>query len=193
MDSYRSYVTENDTVLEIGASITGRTRELSKQCSRVIGVELLPERIPEPVDNVTYLQGDWQEVSRVIDASTIDVAVSSHVIEHVRDDLKAINELHEVLKPGGVALLNTPNRKRLPRAMLEFVTKDREFPWWEHQREYIEKDLEKLLEASLFESYQIRPVAFGLHGGPFFLYTDKVPKRLRKYANYWEIHLFKAS
>lgn len=119
------------------------------------------------------------------------MAVSSHVLEHIPDDAKAINELYTILKPGGVALLNTPNRKRLVRAVIEIFTGEKKFPFWEHQREYTEDDLLCLLKASRFRKFQILPVVFGIHGGPIFWYLESAPRPFRKLANFWEIHLFK--
>jgi SAM-dependent methyltransferase len=39
---------------------------------------------------------------------TYDFVVCSHVLEHVDDPVKAVSELHRVLKPGGVAILMVP-------------------------------------------------------------------------------------
>ncbi len=44
--SYRRFVKPSHVVLEIGASVVERTREISRHCGRVIGVELMPERKP---------------------------------------------------------------------------------------------------------------------------------------------------
>lgn len=190
--SYQTYVAPSSRVLEIGASTVERSKELSRYCHELIGLELLPERIPQDFGNVKYLTGDWQDVTQIIEPESIDIAISSHVIEHVPDDLKAINELYKILKPDGIAILNTPNRKRLSRVVVETFSGKREFPWWEHLREYTEDDLERLLETSLFHEYKILPVVFGLHGGPIFIYMEKVPEVFRRFANFWEIHLFKA-
>lgn len=189
--SYKKYVSKTSIVLEIGASNIGRTRQLASLCHKLIGVELFPERKPNDFENVKYLLGDWQNLSRVIHPNSIDIAVSSHVIEHVSDDLKAINELYAVLKKGGVALFNTPNRKRLVRTAIEIFTGERKFPYWEHVREYTEKDLLNLLIASKFKKFHIYPVVFGIHGGPIFMYIEKCPHILRRYANFWKIYLFK--
>lgn len=188
---YKKKVKKTDIVLEIGASNINNTKQLAKYCKKLIGVELIPERTPKNFANIKYRIGDWQKLSEFIEANSIDIAVSTHVIEHVHDDLKAINELYSVLKPGGVALLNTPNRKRLTRRIIEAFTGERKFPYQEHQREYIEKDLISLLKKSKFDKYEIIPVVFGLHGGPIYIYQEKVPKALRKFANFWEIHLYK--
>lgn len=37
-----------------------------------------------------------------------DTVICSHVLEHVPDDHAALGELHRVLRPGGVALIQTP-------------------------------------------------------------------------------------
>ena len=109
----------DDTVLEIGASVPERTAWLAARCRELIGVELFPERVPPARDNIRYVVGDWQRLSEVVAPGSIDLAVSSHVIEHVPDDVRALDELYEVLRPGGRAILTTPNRKRLVRAFVE--------------------------------------------------------------------------
>ena len=40
--------------------------------------------------------------------ATFDAIISIHVLEHIRDDVKAINELYRILKPGGWALIAVP-------------------------------------------------------------------------------------
>ena len=40
--------------------------------------------------------------------NTFDVVLCNHVLEHVRNDIRAINEIHRVLKPGGFAILQIP-------------------------------------------------------------------------------------
>lgn len=191
MEFYKKYVTKTSIVLEIGASYVERTRELSQWCRNLIGVELMPERKPNDFDNIKYVIGDWQNLSEFIELNEVDIAVSSHVIEHVVDDLKAINELYIVLKSGGVAILTTPNRKRLTRVIIEMFTGERKFPFWEHQREYTENDLYNLLKKSNFVRFEIFPVAIGLRWAGLYLYVKSVPKCFRRFANYWTICLYK--
>jgi len=192
LQSFKKFVNKESVVLEIGASIIPRTRELAKYCRKLIGVELFLERMPSNFKNISYLNGDWQKLSGYIEPESINVAICSHVIEHVPDDLLALNELYRVLKPGGVAVLNTPNRKRLIRFAIELFTGNRKFPWWEHLREYTENDLKLLIERSAFKKYDIIPVTFGIHAWPLLLYTKKCPEAFRKIANFWEVHLFKS-
>lgn len=191
LESYKKYVSKNDTVLEIGASNIKKTKDLAKWCQKLIGVEILAERTPKNFANVEYLIGDWQKLTKFIKPASIDIAVSSHVLEHVSNDLQALNELYTVLKPTGIALINTPNRKRLTRTIIELFTGERKFPYLEHQREYTEKDLLSLLKSSKFRKYEVIPLVFGLHAGPVYFYMEKVPKDFRKFANFLETHLFK--
>jgi SAM-dependent methyltransferase len=63
-----------------------------------------------------------------------DSVISFQVIEHIKDDERYIEEISRVLKPGGVALLTTPNiKKSLSRN-----------PW--HIREYTAAELSDLCE-----------------------------------------------
>ncbi|MBA4056564.1 MAG: SAM-dependent methyltransferase, partial [Marivirga sp.] len=64
--------------------------------------------------------------------NTYDSVVSFQVIEHIEDDLLFLREIHRVLKPGGIALLTTPNRK---------MSLSRN-PW--HIREYLPDELAAL-------------------------------------------------
>lgn len=40
--------------------------------------------------------------------NTFDVVFCNHVMEHVDDDIKAMSEIHRVLKPGGWAIIQSP-------------------------------------------------------------------------------------
>ncbi|HEX6223718.1 MAG TPA: methyltransferase domain-containing protein [Chryseolinea sp.] len=51
--------------------------------------------------------------------NTFDVVLCNHVLEHVRDDIKAMNEIHRVLKPGGFAILQVPFFNPVPDETFE--------------------------------------------------------------------------
>jgi len=59
------------------------------------------------------------EVERVdmldmqFESGSFDVVIANHVLEHVDDDARALAEIHRVLKPGGVAILQTPYSRKL--------------------------------------------------------------------------------
>ncbi|MFD2202032.1 class I SAM-dependent methyltransferase [Shivajiella indica] len=70
-----------------------------------------------------------------IEDDFFDSVVSFQVIEHIKDDRLFLEEIHRVLKPGGKAIISTPNiRHTLSRN-----------PW--HIREYTAQQLEDLCKS----------------------------------------------
>ena len=194
-NAYKENIKNHSVVIEIGASTFNRTIELAKYCKKLIGIEKYSNRLPKSVnfENICYMGGKWEELSSLLEEESADLIISSHVIEHIEDDLLCINESYKVLKKGGVLLFNTPNRKRLPRIIIEFFIGERKFPFLEHQREYIKLDLQKLVRKSNFNisTAEIKGVVFGLHGGKIFFYIKKVPRLFEKHAGYWQVKLVK--
>jgi 2-polyprenyl-3-methyl-5-hydroxy-6-metoxy-1,4-benzoquinol methylase len=74
-----------------------------------------------------------------------DIVVSFQVIEHIQDDALYLREIHRVLKPGGMALITTPNRKMS-------LTRN---PW--HVREYLAGEL-KALAGSFFQKVTMKGI-----------------------------------
>jgi len=193
VSSYKKLVNKTDIVLEIGASDLYKTKSLSTYCQTLIGIDLYADKLPKNFANVSYHQADWQKLTQTIKPASINLAVSSHVIEHIPNDHLALRQLYSVLQPGGLAIITTPNRFRLVRTLIETFTPPRTFPWHDHLREYSHQDLINLLDASPFDNhYQIFPVVFGVHGGSIYCYLEKPPlKCLENLSNFWQIHLTK--
>jgi len=78
-----------------------------------------------------FLSGNIPPLTAFQD-DAFDTVVSFQVIEHIDDDRLFLNEIFRVLRPGGMALLTTPNR-------LKSLTRN---PW--HVREYTAPELSTL-------------------------------------------------
>lgn len=78
--------------------------------------------------------------------SSFDCVISFQVIEHIKDDVEFVAEIYRVLRPGGKAIISTPNR-----AMS--ITRN---PW--HVREYLPEEFTALL-STRFETIEARGVA----------------------------------
>ena len=193
LETYRGFVNKNMTVLDIGSSSLAKAKDLSPYCRKLVGLELMEERLLDSFSNAEFVKGNWQDLSSYFPENSFDIILSSHVIEHVPDDIKAFNEAYKVLKKGGRLLISTPNRKRLARCVIELFKGERKFPYWEHEREYIRNDLVKLIEGSSFSgcSYNLSGVTVGLHGGPFWFYLKKCPRFLERCAGFWELAIKK--
>jgi ubiquinone/menaquinone biosynthesis C-methylase UbiE len=51
-----------------------------------------------------------------------DVVLCNHVLEHVKDDIKAMSEINRVLKPGGWAIMQVPFFSPIPEVTYEDVS-----------------------------------------------------------------------
>jgi len=78
-------------------------------------------------------------------SNTYDSVISFQVIEHIKDDLLYLKEIHRVMKPGATALLTTPNRK---------MTLSRN-PW--HEREYLAEEL-NALASKVFNQVEVKGI-----------------------------------
>ena len=65
-----------------------------------------------------YIKADLfpkEQDTQIIDATAIpfndnmfDILIANHILEHIPDYKKALSEFYRVLKPGGIAILQTP-------------------------------------------------------------------------------------
>jgi SAM-dependent methyltransferase len=109
------------------------------------------DKIQEVVDSLKtkYPKGNFKQMVIPPFASLpdnhFDVVVSFQVIEHIKDDLGYLKEIYRVLKPGGKALITTPNIK---------LSLSRN-PW--HIREYTANELSELSK-SIFANVEMKGV-----------------------------------
>ncbi|MBC7890637.1 MAG: methyltransferase domain-containing protein [Sphingobacteriaceae bacterium] len=92
--------------------------------------------------------------------NTFDVAFCNHVMEHVDDDVQAMRELHRVLKPGGWAIIQSPqdwSRATTYEDARITDPKEREKHFWQddHHRLY-GRDYGRRLEKGGFEVQEDR-------------------------------------
>jgi len=99
--------------------------------------------------NIKYIAGDKYELgynytkdviridltSLKFDDEFYDVIVCNHVLEHIEDDLKALKEIHRVLKKDGFAILQVPISTKLEKT-LEGIAQNEE----ERLLQYGQKD-----------------------------------------------------
>jgi SAM-dependent methyltransferase len=135
---FKAYVIAKDYV-------TGKLLEVG--CGEGRGIALLQplvdhytavDKIPAAIDELRQRYPESTFIAATIpplkdiEGALFDSVVSFQVIEHITDDCLFLREIHRVLKPGGIALLTTPNRK---------MSLSRN-PW--HIREYAPSELQSL-------------------------------------------------
>lgn len=135
-------------VLEIGCG-TGRGLEiLVNSADHYTGIdkyESLTEELQKQYPQAKFMAMHIPPLKDIPNDS-FDTVVSFQVIEHIKDDKTFLKEIHRVLKPGGKAIISTPNKKMT-------LTRN---PW--HVREYFATELETLCK-SIFSKVEANGIA----------------------------------
>jgi 2-polyprenyl-3-methyl-5-hydroxy-6-metoxy-1,4-benzoquinol methylase len=100
--------------------------------------------------------------------NSYDCVVSFQVIEHIQDDHLFLKEIHRVLKPGGLALLTTPNRS---------MSLSRN-PW--HIREYLPHQLQTLA-TPIFSKVELKGITGNDKVMNYYEKNKRSVKRITKF------------
>lgn len=128
-------------LLDIGCGEGRGLTYLRDRVNSYTGIDKIAEvlnALKQDYPNDRFLQMNIPPFKGLED-NTFDTAVSFQVIEHIEEDEQYIKEIHRVLKPGGTAILSTPNIKMS-------LTRN---PW--HVREYTHQEFEELLSRHFSE------------------------------------------
>jgi ubiquinone/menaquinone biosynthesis C-methylase UbiE len=160
------------TVLEVGCGEGRGVELLMRKADSFTAVDkieealvVLRERFPDGKFismNIPPL-GDLQD-------NAYDCVVSFQVIEHIKNDVLYLKEINRVLKPGGIALFTTPNRK---------MSLSRN-PW--HIREYLAHEL-KTLAAGIFGTAEMKGITGNEKVMEYYEHNKKSVQRIMK----WDI------
>lgn len=61
--------------------------------------------------NTQFIQGNMYELP--LDDTSVDIALSIRTLHHLQTPEVFFNELHRILKPGGIAILEIPNKRNI--------------------------------------------------------------------------------
>ncbi len=89
-------------------------------------------------------------MNTAIPDASFDMIYCSHVLEHVADDRRALQEFHRVLKPGGRVLLQVPIHEKITQenaTITNPMDRERLYGQYDHVRSYGSDILERLKEA----------------------------------------------
>lgn len=117
--------------------------------------------------------------------NTYDLILCNHVLEHIPDDLKAMSELHRVLKKGGTLIAQVPLEEKREKtfednSILDKKERTKVFGQYDHVRIY-GKDFYSFLDQVGFKSKAI-PYASSLSDEEFTRYSlqkDPIPLAIK--------------
>lgn len=167
----KSIPPQSKRILDIGCGYGNMTKLLEKRGETIVGLDLggLFYR-PYVSEKLSFLKSDALHIPFCDD--TFDCVISLDVIEHIDDDMSFVCDINRVLKPGGLAIIETPNRRRLSVRILSLLKNSSQtFPKSYghdellgdiiHIREYTKLELEKLINLANFKEINVSGHWFG--------------------------------
>lgn len=148
-------------VLDLGCGSGYGVAELSRPAQVTVGLDRIPPDSRARDSEVLWVRGEMPGIP--LTEGSFDLVVSFQVVEHLEDPTHYLNAIARLLRPGGVALLSTPN----------LLQSDRENPF--HVHEYAADELSERLERH-FESVEMLGVGAS---PPVARYYDARLERIR--------------
>ena len=144
-DYLQKWISPEDTVIDIGCGL-GRWCEIAaKYASSVVGIDYSEEliaaaRLRTEAANVEYINGD---VTRDLDGRQFDLAVMTHVIEHIDDADTMLKELRSVANR---LIVEVPDFESDPLNIVRLAENCSFYSDGDHVREYTQAILNAQLE-----------------------------------------------
>jgi SAM-dependent methyltransferase len=118
-------------ILEIGSGLGYLTYALNKADYKVIGLDVSQTAVDEAAKTFgdNYICKDLFEYSES-NPGSYDIVILTEVIEHVGKPLNFISAIIKLLKPGGRAIITTPNKSFYPKDVIWASDLPPVHCWW---------------------------------------------------------------
>ena len=179
----REYLRADDRVLDFGCATGSKTLQLSKGVKHIHGLDFAAGMIEEAirkqqeanVDNVSFTQGTIFD--RDLENASFDKIIAYAIIHLLEDSEKALQRIHELLKPGGLFISTTPCfREKMPikhrLEVLSYRIMKRLGLFPLHLNSYTFDDLKKRIQAQHFRIAHAEKIMDGMTIG--FIVAEKL-------------------
>jgi 2-polyprenyl-3-methyl-5-hydroxy-6-metoxy-1,4-benzoquinol methylase len=163
---FRGFLNKPKKIIDYGAGAGFLIEELLHENRQCAAIEFAP-------DAVRLVQSKFQGNPKFLGARLVgnlqewngqfDVAFLTEVVEHLYDaDLhRCLSCIHDLLAPGGLLILTTPNDEDRSKSMLLNPETGRVFHRWQHVRSWTPLSLQDLLQTRSFSPVEIGTTDFG--------------------------------
>lgn len=136
---YAKNLVKDKKVLDYGCGSGYGSHMLSMNAASVTGVDISKEAVDFASKEYRAHNLNFKTIAE-LGNEKFDVITSFQVIEHVPDDKKYTSALKQLLNPGGIVIISTPDKKH---RLFNYIQQ----PWnIFHLKEYTPESLEKLLK-----------------------------------------------
>jgi SAM-dependent methyltransferase len=150
-------------LLEVGAGTGREGHELARRGALVYALDFSPQalRLSRQISaGVRLVRGD--ALATPFAGDTFDLVYHQGLLEHFRDPLTLLRENHRVLKPGGLLLVDVPQKYHLYTVVKQvMIAMGRWFAGWETQ--FSPGEIRRLVEQAGFR--WIRSYGYAMHPG----------------------------
>jgi 2-polyprenyl-3-methyl-5-hydroxy-6-metoxy-1,4-benzoquinol methylase len=127
----RMKISKTSIVLEVGSGLGYLTYALRESGYAASAIEMSRVAVEEAIQNFGnyYVNADlfsYSEENRL----SVDVVISTEVIEHVENPIPFVQTMLDLLKPDGHLVLTTPNKSFFPREMIWESSLPPIHCWW---------------------------------------------------------------
>lgn len=115
LDQRYSEIPANGRVLDVGCmgfAQVARGKAVGRADLRHFGVDFV-EPVDQPPAGYTFRRADLSVDPIPFEDDYFDFVVASHVVEHIRDPVRLIQECVRVCRPGGVIYIEAPSERSL--------------------------------------------------------------------------------
>jgi SAM-dependent methyltransferase len=113
---HNNVINEKPLILEIGCSSGYLLRDLKKEfpLADIVGSDIVTKplyKLGDTMHGIPLLQMDLLQCP--FPDNQFDVVIALNVLEHIEDDITAIQKMEKLLKPGGVLIIEVPQGRNL--------------------------------------------------------------------------------
>lgn len=111
-DFFKSYLTENATIVDFGAGAGNTLKQIiinSKYSVNLKSVDFHNHINSPAIEHIHADLNQLEKITHLFEHDAIDIAISTHVLEHIIDPIKFLKNIGKLLNKNGVIFIEVPD------------------------------------------------------------------------------------